>query len=342
MRAAVWTELNKIEVMDVERPSLGPNEVQIKVHATGMCITDLHVYTGQFAYGKPPHVLGHEIAGEICEVANPEHGYLLGTRVTVETSVGCGTCGFCRSGRPNLCPDMTEIGFTPHQGGYAEYVNVPVGNIVEIPDNVSYEEAGIIESIVCPMGALIRNQINFGETVAVFGVGPAGLAFIQGAKLLGAGKVIAIGRSDFPLQRAKNFGADILINTKTEDAEQRILAETAGMSVDLVCEAAGVPETIEKSFDIVRKAGRVILYGIPGDHDEIAFPVTKIVTNQLEVHGAVGEPTVWRPLLDMVADGRFDVKSMITHRVGLEDINQGFEILKTKKDYPVKVVVVHS
>lgn len=209
MRAAVWTELNKIEVMDVERPSLGPNEVQIKVHATGMCITDLHVYTGQFAYGKPPHVLGHEIAGEICEVANPEHGYLLGTRVTVEISVGCGMCGFCRSGRPNLCPDMTEIGFTPHQGGYAEYVNVPVGNIVEIPDNVSYEEAGIIESIVCPMGALIRNQINFGETVAVFGVGPAGLAFIQGAKLLGAGKVIAIGRSDFPLQRAKNFGADI-------------------------------------------------------------------------------------------------------------------------------------
>lgn len=340
MKAAVWTDYGKIEVQEMPRPVPGAGEVLLRVHAAGLCITDLHVYTGQFAYGKPPHILGHEIAGEICQTGPGVDEACLGRRVTVETSIGCGHCRFCLGGQRHLCANMTEIGFTPNHGGYAEYVKVPYQNTVPLPDAVSYEEAGIIESVVCPVGSLMRNGVRFGETVAVYGVGPAGLAYIQGARAMGAGKIIAIARNTQRLQRARHFGADVLVNSAEEDVRQAVLRETDGMGADLVCEAAGVPDTIASAFQTVRRAGRVILYGIPGDNDKIDFPVTHIITNQLEVHGAVGEVAVWQPLLNFVAAGRINLKDMITHRLPLDKIADGFEILKNKNENPIKVVIL--
>lgn len=340
MKAAIWTEYGKIEVQEVPTPVPGDGEVLIQVKAAGLCITDLHVYTGQFAYGKPPHILGHEFSGIVCETGPGVDKALTGARVVVETSIGCGQCRFCRSGKRHLCPSMTEIGFPPNNGGYAEYAAVPAENIFPLPDNVSFEEGGILESVVCPMGSLMRGGINFGETVAVYGVGPAGLAYIQGAKAMGAGKVIAIARNAERLERARHFGADVLVNTTCHDVVQRILQETEGYGADLVCEAAGVPQTITEAFKIVRRAGRVILYGIPGDTDHIDFPVTQIITNQIEVQGTVGDVTVWKPLLEFVSNGRINLKDMITHRLPLSQIEQGFSLMQNRQENPVKIVVL--
>lgn len=340
MKAAVWTEYGKIELQDVPRPVPGPGEVLLQVKAAGLCITDLHVYTGQFAYGAPPHILGHEFSGVVCELGPGVNPALLQQRVVAETSIGCGTCRFCLSGQRHLCPSMTEIGFTPNNGAYAEFMKVPAANLVCLPENVSFEEGAIIESVVCPVGSLMRNGVRFGETVAVFGVGPAGLAYIQGAKAMGAGKVIAIARNTQRLERAGHFGADVLINTQEQDVLQAILHETRGYGADLVCEAAGVPETIGQALRIARRAGRVILYGIPADADRIDFPVTHIITNQLEVHGTVGDVAVWEPLLEMVSSGRINLQDMITHRLPLQRIQEGFAILQSKQANPIKVVVL--
>lgn len=264
MLAAVWTDYNKMEIRELPTPEIGADDVLVRVMAAGVCITDLHVYSGQFAYGRPPHVLGHEIAGCVESVGANVNRWKKGDRVTVETSIGCGRCRFCRSGQRHLCPELTEIGFSPNPGGYAQFVRVPEDNLVRIPDGVSYEEAGIVESVVCPIAALMRLKVTFGETAAVYGVGPAGLAFIQGLKALGAGKVIAVARDDFRLARAMSFGADVVVNARSEDALKRIREETDGLGADIVCEAAGAPSTIEEAFQAVRSAGRVILYGIPG------------------------------------------------------------------------------
>jgi L-iditol 2-dehydrogenase len=339
MRAALWTDYNKLEIRDLDKPVPQDHEVLVRVMSAGLCITDLHVYTGKLAYGKPPHVLGHEISGEICEAGKKVNPRRIGERVVIETSIGCGTCLFCKSGRRHLCPHMEEIGTAPHQGGYAQYIKVPAENAIPIPDNMSWDEAGIMESVVCPMGTLMRNGIGMGETVAVYGVGPAGLAFIQGARALGAGKVIAIARNTERLARAKHFGADILINSSEENVIEKILAETGDIGADVVCEAAGATETITQSFDIVRKAGRVYLYGLPGDGEPIQFPVMKINLNQLEIYGAVGEPRVWEPLIKLIGSGRINLKDMITHRVPLADIARGFEIMKDKKENPIKIVL---
>jgi L-iditol 2-dehydrogenase len=340
MKAAVWTDYGVIEIKNVPEPEISEYEVLIQVMAAGVCITDMHVYTGQFAYGKPPQILGHEIAGKIVRTGSAVTDWKEGDRVVVETSIGCGKCSFCRTGNRHLCPDMTEIGTTPNQGGYAQYIKAPAQNLFRIPDAVSYEEAGIVESVVCPIGALMRLGVHFGETVAVYGVGPAGIAFIQGARALGAGKIIAIARDDTRLARVKGFGADILISSKKENVKERILEETGGIGVDLVCEAAGAPSTILDAIHIARHGGRIILYGIPGDSDNIPFPAAAVITNQLELYGAVGNPFVWEPLLQMVANGRINLKDMVTHRFPLEDINQAFANMKSREGNPIKAVVL--
>ena len=156
MKAAVWTGENKIEFKEVPVPQPGAGEVLVKVRSAGVCRTDLEVISGKFKYGRPPHILGHEIAGEVAAVGEGVKRRKIGERVVRETSVGCGACPECRRGDRHLCKNMEEIGTAPHQGGYAQYVKAPEDNLVIIPDNVGFDEAGIVESVVCPVGGLMR------------------------------------------------------------------------------------------------------------------------------------------------------------------------------------------
>lgn len=339
MKAAVWTKIGEIKVMDVPLPEISPDEVLIKVMSAGVCATDLHVYTGAFKYGEPPHILGHEIAGEIAEIGSNVKGWSVGDRVVVETSIGCGGCRACRSGQRHLCRHMTEIGFTPHNGGYAQYTAVPAANLFRIPDGLSYDEAGIIESVVCPIGALYRLGVRFSETVAVFGVGVAGISFIQGARAMGAGKIIAAARTDSHLQRVKAFGADVTINTVKEDPIEAIMRETDGEGAGLVIDATGAARIISMMPEAARRSGRLILYGLPGEDAKMDYPVKDIIMKQLEVYGAVGNPLVWEPLLQMAASGAISLKNMITHTFPLERINDALAALTNPEMNVIKAVV---
>ena len=339
MKAAVWTDYGKIEVKEVPTPVIGDDEVLLKVRAAGVCMTDLHVYTGKFAYGRPPHILGHEICGEIAEMGKNVVGLEKGQRVVLETTIGCGQCEFCRSGRGNLCEKRTEIGTAPHNGGYAQYVKAPAKNLFVVPDEVSDKEAAIMESINCPAGALMRRGVRFGETVVVFGVGPAGLAFIQTAKALGAGKVIAVARNRKRLERTLQFGADAIVCSSEENVADRIRELNNGEAPGLICEATGVPSIIEEACEIVQNSGRIILYGLPSEEDQISYPVKTIIMKQLEVYGAMENPQSWAPLLKLVAAGRINLKDMVTHTFPLDRITEAFAMLEDKKEDPIKIVV---
>ena len=339
MRAAVWTKIGEIKVMDVDIPQISPNQVLIKVMSAGVCVTDLHVYTGRFKYGEPPHILGHEVAGVIDRTGTDVVGWSVGDRVVVETSIGCGRCHFCNTGQRHLCPEMTEIGFAPNNGGYAQYMAAPANNLFRIPDGLSYDEAGIIESVVCPIGALYRLGVRFAETVVVFGVGPAGISFIQGAKAMGAGKVIALARNDYHLERARGFGADVVINTKREDPIEIILRETNGIGADLVIDATGASQIISMMPCVTRRAGRMLLYGLPGEEAKVDYPVRDIIMNQLGVYGVVGNPSVWEPLLHMAAAKVIRLKEMITHSFPLEEIEEAFACLEKPEENVLKAVI---
>lgn len=339
MKAAVWTDYHKIEIQEVPVPEIGPVEVLIKVHSAGVCATDLEVVTGRFRYGKPPHILGHEIAGEIVAVGSGVKTRKVGERVVIETSIGCGVCRECRSGNRHLCSQMEEIGTAPHQGGYAQYVKAPEENLVLIPDNVSYDEAGIVESVVCPVGGLMRLGVHFGETVLVYGVGPAGIAFIQGAKAMGAGKVIAVARNRTRLERAGKFGADLLIDSKEENVREKVMEYTGGKGADLVCEAAGSGATTRSAFDCVKRAGRVMLYGLPAEEQAREFSSLDIIMGQLEVYGILGNPHVWEPLLRLVSSGRINLKDMVDAVLPLSRLEEAFALMQDPVKKPVKIVV---
>lgn len=339
MKAAVWTDYGKMEIKEVPKPVINENEVLLKVRAAGVCKTDLHVYTGQFAYGKPPHILGHEICGEIAEIGAAVKGVEIGQRVLVETSVGCGICEACRKGDRHLCATREEIGTAPHTGGYAQYVKAPAKNVIPLPDEISDEEAAIFESAVCPSGGLMRIGVRMGETVVVYGIGPAGLAFIQTAKALGAGKVIVVGRNKKRLEKAFHFGADVLVCSSEENVPERILELTNGNGAGLVCETTGAPNIIEESVNIAANGGRVILYGLPAETATLQFPVKNIIMKQLEVHGVENNPYVWEPLISLVADGRVNLKDMVTHTLPLERIEDAFALLQNPNEDPIKIVV---
>ncbi len=339
MKAAVWTDYGKLEIKDVPMPQIGEDEVLLRVRAAGVCITDLHVYTGQFIYGRPPHILGHEICAEIVDMGSRVTGFTPGQRVVVETSIGCGHCAFCKSGQRHLCENMTEIGFTPNNGGYAQYLKAPAGNLFPVPDEISDAEAAILESVVCPAGALMRWGVRFGETVVVYGVGPAGLAFLQTAKALGAGRIIAVARNRRRLERSLKFGADEIISSAEENVSERIRELTGDEGPGLICEATGAPKIIEEIFDIARKGGRIICYGLPPDSAQIHFPVSTMIMKQLEVYGAVGNPLVWEPLMQLIAAGRINLKDMVTHTFPLDHIEDAFKLLTDKSADPIKAVV---
>ena len=339
MKAAVWTDYGKMEVKKVPMPVIGEGEVLLKVRAAGLCMTDLHVYTGQFLYGKPPHILGHEICAEVAELGPGVSGIQVGQRVLVETSVGCGVCEACRKGNRHLCANREEIGTAPHSGGYAQYIKAPAPNVIPIPDEVTDEEAAIFESVVCPSGGLMRLGVRMGETVVVYGVGPAGLAFIQTAKALGAGKVIAVARNKKRLERTLSFGADEIICSSEENTKERILELTKGNGPGLVCDTTGATNIIDEAVEIAANGGRVVLYGLPAESASMEFPIKTIIMKQLEVHGVENNPYVWEPLLQLVAGGRVNLKDMVTHTFPLEQIEEGFAVLENKKEDPIKIVV---
>ena len=155
MKAAVWTGYNKIEVKDIPIPKISEGEALIKIRCAGVCVTDYHVITEQIKIGQPPNVQGHEICGEIVEVKG-ETNLKIGQRCVIMTSIGCGECEVCRQNKEYLCDNSSEIGYYPHNGGYAEYVKVPLNLVIPIPDEVSDYSAAILESVVCPTEALMN------------------------------------------------------------------------------------------------------------------------------------------------------------------------------------------
>lgn len=339
MKAAVWTGKEILEIKEMPLPEIGEEEALIKVRAAGICATDYHIISGKLKIGKAPNVQGHEICGEIYMINTKRTDLKLGQRCVVATSIGCGHCDYCKQGKQYICNESSEIGYFPHNGGYAEYVKVPVSAIVPISNKVSDKAGAILESAVCPTESLMRVGIPFSGSVVVLGTGPAGLAFIMVSKLMGASKVIAIVRDKKSTDRAFNYGATHVINIKETDADIALLKITNGKKVDVVIEATGAKSMIESCFNYVKKGGNVILYGIPSDEEQTIYPTKKIIVDEITVSGAVGNTKAWEPLVKMIENGALDLEKMVTHEFKLEDINKAFDLYRNHDKKLIKAII---
>lgn len=336
MKAVVWKGLYDLQYCDVAEPECKPGWVKIKVHAVGLCATEVHIISGKFNVCEPPHILGHEICGDIVAVGDGCDSNNIGRRVVVETYVGCGSCEFCRSGQKHLC-SAGEIGYPPYPGGHAQYVVVPEGCIRFIPDNITYDEGAILEAVACPFGACINADITPGKSVLVLGAGVAGLSFIQSALALGADTVLCAERNVYRAELARNLGATI-VDLLKDDLHDTIAKATGGLGVDIAIDAAGNPTTIAQCFENVKSGGKVMLYGIPEAGAKVELPVEECILRQISVCGYTGNEKAWDRLIELVSQGKIALKEMVSKTFPLSQFRQAVELVENSRT-TVKVVL---
>ena len=248
MKALVLKEYKRLVVEDVSVGPLGAGEVRIRVRACGICGSDIHGYDGSTGRRRPPLVMGHEAAGEIAELAPDIAGYRIGDRVTFDSTISCGRCGFCRLGRINLCDNRRVLGVScgeyRQDGAFAEFVTVPARILYRLPDAVSFEHAAMVEAISIAVHAVSRSPQPLGKSAAVIGAGMIGLLLIQAARAAGFGRIIAVDVDPDRLLLARTLGADETILAGGGDPAAAVRERTGGRGAEVVFEVVGSPDTL--------------------------------------------------------------------------------------------------
>lgn len=328
---------------EADKPQLEKeNDVIIKVKAVGICGSDLSRYKklGPYVEGM---VWGHEFSGEVVEVGPKVSHVKLGDRVAGAPCFTCEdlavpeVCYYCQKAEFARCENLTVIG-ARHGGAYAEYIRLPEKNCVQIPDNVDYESAAMIEPSAVVVHGYYHTDITAGDTVVIVGCGNMGLLSVKFAQIFGATTIIAVDIADDALTMAKATGATHVINSAKENALEAIDTLTGGLMADIVVEAAGSPITSAQVFAYAKKGGGVVFLGIPyADVMVERFYFEKIVRSELTVWGAwncVSAPfpgKEWLTIMSLLENRQLELKSMITHRLSLEQGPEIFDTVSHKK-----------
>ncbi len=338
MLAAKFYEPNKpLKLEQVPVPSFGDSDVLVKIKASGICGSEIHVWKGRDTSGKFPRTLGHEGAGIVEKVGSNVRDVSPGQRVLVDYNVTCGLCKFCRNGRENLCANLEYVGYQ-RDGTYQEYIAVPAKNAIPIPDNVSFEEGAIIScGVVTAFHATRQADIKIGDHVVIVGLGGVGLHGIQFARMQGAGQIMAVDIQDSKLQLAKEQGADYVVNPTKED----FVAKTKKLwgGADVAFEFIGLAKTLKDSIRSLAKGGKAVAVGMC--FQDLTFnPEADFRFLEAQIRSSSDHTSDdLRKLLELVALKKIDLSRSITHKLKLEEVNRGFEMLDTKQDNPVRIVL---
>jgi L-idonate 5-dehydrogenase len=321
---------------------LQPGMVRIRFGAGGICGSDLHYFrharTGDFVVTQPL-VLGHEVAGEIVDIAGEAPGLAVGQRVAVNPSRWCGTCRFCREGRENLCENIYFMGSasrTPHmQGGFSSYIDAVPAQCVPVPEDLPYEAAALAEPLAVALHAVARAGDLRDRRVAVFGGGPIGLLVMLAARLAGAARVTVVDIAAAPLAFAAKLGADRTANIADDTDMLGELAASEGF--DVAFEATGARAGLISAIATVRRGGTLVQVGnLPGG--EIPLPANAIMAKELDVRGTFRFGREYARAVELIAAGTVDVSRLITARVPLSQAVEGFH-LALDRSRSVKVVL---
>ena len=329
------------EIREIERKDPGPEEVEIKIAAAGICGSELHLYHDNHYY-TPGTVIGHEYSGVISRVGSHVKGWNVGDRVVTENHFGsCGSCYYCRTGNQALCKTRGGVGYH-RNGGWAEYLCAPTKYMIRIPDSVTMEEATMVEPLAVLTEALcVKHPVLAGETVLVQGCGTIGLLAAQVAKAAGAGKVIITGMEQDEEQRlpiARSLKSiDRVVNVEREDLAAVVMELTGGEGADTVVEATGSRGGIASSIELARRLGRVLAIG-ETPAKEVGIDWNRAIFKALTLNFNFGSNYIaWHTAVDMIAAGTVEVKPLITHRIHMSEFMRGFQLMDEKK--AIKVVM---
>ena len=323
MRVAVYYNNNDIRLEERPRPKINEGEILVKVMASAICGTDVMEW---YRIKKAPCVLGHEIAGEIVESRSDK--FKVGQRVFATHHVPCNKCRHCLEGNHTACETLHNGNFEP--GGFSEYIRVPKINVENgtyaLPENVSYEEGTFIEPLAC----VVRGQrvigVKQGQTILILGSGVSGILNIQAAKQLGAA-VIATDIDGYRLKKAKEFGADSVIDARDE----------LDIKADKVIVCTGAYSAVEQAFKCIDRKGTILFFAIPSRNIEI--PNADFWRNEISVVSSYGAaPGDLEESLELIRSKKIDVKDMVTHRLPFKKIGEGFRMVADPKE-SLKVII---
>ena len=315
-----------VQATDVEKPVIGEKEVLIKVKGAGICGTDLHILNDNSYPIKPPVTLGHELSGVIVETGSEVEGWKEGDKVVSETYYyTCGQCFFCKSGKKNLCEDRLSIG-SGVNGAMAEYVKVPATNLHKIPEGLSFEEACMTEPLVCCVQAVFEHSsLQPDDWVVLTGPGTIGLFTLQAIKLFGA-KVIVLGtkKDEERLEMALKLGADKIMYVEEPDVIEQVKAICNGRGADAAFDCSGAGPAINLCMDLMRKGGHYTQVGIPGK--PVPLDLGKVVLREYVIEGTYAtKPIWWDKTIQLLEDGKIQLKPLMSSAYGLDDWQKGFE-----------------
>ena len=322
LKAVVYRGPRSIKVENVREPKPGKDEVLVRFLAGSICGTDLHFYKGEWTNIRVGQIIGHDACGQ--RVAT-------GERVAMIPTIFCGSCKYCLHGKPHLCEKRKTMGFSA-DGFFAEHVVIPKKNLLSIPNEVSNEEAAILEPVALAIHTLDILQPRLGEWATIVGQGPIGLLMTQVAKLQGC-RVIAIDVEDYRLRLSERYGADLCVNAKEEDPVKRVKKVTEGGS-DIVVEAAGRKETVEQTPFLVRSAGRVALIGESEGYLNLGQAAEAIFFS------GYLSPLKYPIALDVMSRKVVEVKSLVTHRFRLAEFKEAIQTAADTTKKPIKVILL--
>lgn len=327
MKAAIFEDFGSpLVVREIPTPKLGDREVLVKVATCGVCYSDVKVWKGLMGLVPgTPHVLGHEIAGTVAELGKNAVGVKVGDRVIVYMDDTCDQCIYCRAGRENECTKRGPlIGFA-RSGGYADFVQIRDVNAIKIPDNLNFDDAApLADGALTPYHAIVdRAKVRLNQTAMLVGMGGLAMYGLQVLKLCGA-RVMAVSRSQSKLDMAAKFGAESVVNSKSQNVPAEAKKFGNGLGIDYVFDFVGNSETIRFDIDSARVGGQIFVVGY--ETGKVEVPVVRLLQTFASIEGTrAGTRKDLREILEFASRGM--IKSTVSKSYSLDEANEALRLL---------------
>jgi L-iditol 2-dehydrogenase len=341
MQSVVYYAPGDIRVEDRPEPVQTKDNLIVEVHCCAICGTDLKLATIGNPRCHPPRILGHEMVGHISHVGENVRGFAVGERVTLATTVACGDCPYCALGLGNMCPNARPISYD-YDGAFAERLAVPPaalagGNVIKVPQSVPDASAALSEPLSCAVNAQELVGLKAGDRVAIIGGGPLGALHAELAKARGAQEVMIVQRSEPRLSLLRQLCDVVVIDGAHQDVTSVVRGRTAGLGADVVLVCAPTREAHEVSIQLARKGGAISLFAsLPKGASDIVLDSRVVHYGELRVVGSSdSRPEHVKEAVRLLREGKLDTEAIITHRVPLDEIHRGLELMKSKRSLKV-------
>jgi len=330
MRALVKAKAERgIWLEDIVKPSIGHNDVLIKVRRTAICGTDIHIFKWDDWASKTipvPMAVGHEFCGEVVECGTEVKGFSTGDRVSAEGHITCGICRNCRAGRRHLCMNTVGIGVN-RAGAFSDYISVPAFNVFKLPDAISDDMASILD----PLGNATHTALSFdlvGEDVLITGAGPIGVMAVAIARYAGARHIVITDVNEYRLELARKMGATMALNVTSGSLDQTMQDLGMEEGFDVGMEMSGNPSAFRDMLRTMHHGGKIALLGIPPDETSIDW--NQVIFKGLTIKGIYGREMfeTWYKMSSMLQSG-LNIEPLITHRFPLADYQKAFELMES-------------